>query len=274
MSYAEGIKKSKEGDLEGAFDQFTLAVEKDPSDSKSWNALGVTLSKLNNKALALQSLKTAVKLNPNNELYQRNLNKLLTPQKSIVDSQKSNKKHHIESQLKRLKTQEHKKTHPFESDDNNDKSDVIKKIIENVFSGILFIIQGIIGLIIVLALGFIVGSVVTGGANIINSLLNHNSFESDSSSNWKDQSKSQIGHISINYPYKWQGVISTGSSTYSINGFGGKSKDVNTNTGILSANVQKMDGSQEKIKLCIEGECQTSSAPYGVVSLATNIKNY
>ena len=77
--------------------------------------------------------------------------------------------------------------------------------------------------------------------------------------------------VDIYYQYQWQGAISDGSSSYNINGFGSKSNSVESSLGIVSASAQKTDGSTQTLRLCIDGECRSTSSPFGVVSLAKRI---
>ena len=67
MPYNEGLKLFRAGDYGGALEEFQKELEDNQEDSKSWNALGVTLSKLGDKENALICFENAKNLDPSNE---------------------------------------------------------------------------------------------------------------------------------------------------------------------------------------------------------------
>lgn len=72
MSYSNGMKLFRSGDYGGALEIFQTILEENQEDSKSWNALGVTLSKLGDTENALICLENAINLDPTNAKYERN----------------------------------------------------------------------------------------------------------------------------------------------------------------------------------------------------------
>jgi hypothetical protein len=142
----------------------------------------------------------------------------------------------------------------------------LKKIHRTVGSWILgYMIFLIIGIIII---AVIIGILVLSGWSI-----NIASKGVDMIVNTMDDNngiihKNSIGSIIIDYKYLWQGAINDGFSSYSINGYGSKTNNVKTKNGLISVSAQKMDGSSERLIVCINSECQSTTTPYGVVSLA------
>lgn len=87
MSYNEGLKLFRAGDYGGAIEEFQKVLEDNQEDSKSWNALGVTLSKLGDTENALTCFENAKNLDSTNESYTKNYHRLKKP-KSLANKKK------------------------------------------------------------------------------------------------------------------------------------------------------------------------------------------
>jgi len=73
--FDEGISLIKAGKIEEAIDIFSELVEKDDRNHKAWNAYGVALSQTIHKESAIHCFENALQLDPDNKIYQRNLNR-------------------------------------------------------------------------------------------------------------------------------------------------------------------------------------------------------
>lgn len=142
---------------------------------------------------------------------------------------------------------------------------------KGIFTYFCFLIGLVITLLFIYGIIFLLGWLLSMGGGVASLIADDFDNWSGSSYNKIESSELKNARITIDYPYKWQGAINTGDSSYSIEGFGSRTEDVESPFGILSANAQKMDGSREKITLCIRGQCQSSTASYGIVSLSARI---
>lgn len=75
MSFEEGMRLFRSGDIPGACDQFHQAVEQDENNHKAWNALGICLSKTGEYEDADTCFENALMLDPGNSTYERNREK-------------------------------------------------------------------------------------------------------------------------------------------------------------------------------------------------------
>jgi len=75
MSFDEGMKLFRSGDVPGACEQFHQAVEQDENNHKAWNALGICLSKTGEHEDADTCFENALMLDPGNATYERNREK-------------------------------------------------------------------------------------------------------------------------------------------------------------------------------------------------------
>jgi|GEM_PF-5369871 len=75
--FREGLIFFKEGNYDTALKSFNLAVENNPEDHKAWNAAGICQNKIGDSKGAEKSFETALMLDPNNQTYQKNLEKIL-----------------------------------------------------------------------------------------------------------------------------------------------------------------------------------------------------
>ena len=72
MSFDEGMRLFRSGDVPGACEQFHQAVEQDENNHKAWNALGICLSKTGEHEDADTCFENALMLDPGNSTYERN----------------------------------------------------------------------------------------------------------------------------------------------------------------------------------------------------------
>lgn len=75
MSFDEGMRLFRSGDVPGACEQFHLAVEQNENNHKAWNALGICLSKTGKYEDADISFENALMLDPGNATYMKNQEK-------------------------------------------------------------------------------------------------------------------------------------------------------------------------------------------------------
>lgn len=75
MSFDEGMRLFRSGDIPGACDQFHQAVEQDENNHKAWNALGICLSKTGEYEDAETCFENALMLDPGNATYEKNREK-------------------------------------------------------------------------------------------------------------------------------------------------------------------------------------------------------
>lgn len=75
MSFDEGMRLFRSGDIPGACEQFHQAVEQDENNHKAWNALGICLSKTGEYEDADTCFENALMLDPGNATYERNREK-------------------------------------------------------------------------------------------------------------------------------------------------------------------------------------------------------
>lgn len=79
VRFDEGISLIKTGKFEEAIDIFSELVKKDNRNHKAWNAYGVALSQTNHSENAISCFENALQLDPDNKIYQRNLNRIKNP---------------------------------------------------------------------------------------------------------------------------------------------------------------------------------------------------
>ena len=75
MSFNEGMKLFRAGDIPAACEQFQQAVEQDENNHKAWNALGICLSKSGELEDAATCFENALMLDPGNSTYEKNQEK-------------------------------------------------------------------------------------------------------------------------------------------------------------------------------------------------------
>ncbi|WP_181391323.1 tetratricopeptide repeat protein [Methanospirillum stamsii] len=75
MSFDEGMRLFRSGDIPGACEQFHQAVEQDENNHKAWNALGICLSKTGEYEDAETCFENALMLDPGNATYEKNREK-------------------------------------------------------------------------------------------------------------------------------------------------------------------------------------------------------
>ena len=75
MSFNEGMKLFRAGDIPAACEQFQQAVEQDENNHKAWNALGICLSKSGEHDDAATCFENALMLDPGNSTYEKNQEK-------------------------------------------------------------------------------------------------------------------------------------------------------------------------------------------------------
>ncbi|MCA1917197.1 tetratricopeptide repeat protein [Methanospirillum hungatei] len=71
-AYAGGMAFYKQGDYKKAAEEFFSVTEADPSNDKAWNAYGICLTKLSEYASAERCYENALKIQPDNQSYQKN----------------------------------------------------------------------------------------------------------------------------------------------------------------------------------------------------------
>lgn len=72
MSFDDGMRLFRAGDVSGACEQFHQAVEQDENNHRAWNALGICLSKTGQYDDADTCFENALMLDPGNATYERN----------------------------------------------------------------------------------------------------------------------------------------------------------------------------------------------------------
>lgn len=72
MSFDDGMRLFRAGDVSGACEQFHQAVEQDENNHRAWNALGICLSKTGHYDDADTCFENALMLDPGNPTYERN----------------------------------------------------------------------------------------------------------------------------------------------------------------------------------------------------------
>ena len=98
MSFDEGMRLFRSGNITGARGQFHQAVEQDENNHKAWNALGICLSKTGEYEDADTCFENALMLEPGNSTYERNREKnslkipIRRPENKISEPVRSNAK--------------------------------------------------------------------------------------------------------------------------------------------------------------------------------------
>ena len=69
--YNQGVLLFRQGDVNGAIEQFRMAVGENPRDTKARNNLGVLLEKTGDTQGAMQQYRAALQVDPNNKLSHR-----------------------------------------------------------------------------------------------------------------------------------------------------------------------------------------------------------
>ena len=87
--FDEGISLIKAGKFEEAIDIFSELVEKDERNHKAWNAYGVALSQTIHDESAIHCFENALRLDPDNKIYLRNLNRAKTPPVKTLSRKKT-----------------------------------------------------------------------------------------------------------------------------------------------------------------------------------------
>jgi len=77
MTLSEGLQLFRDGKYDEASEKILEVVQNDENNHKAWNALGVVLSKTGQKDDAQSCFENAVQLDPDNETYKKNLEKIL-----------------------------------------------------------------------------------------------------------------------------------------------------------------------------------------------------
>ncbi len=87
--FDEGISLIKAGKIEEAIDIFSELVERNDRNHKAWNAYGVALSQTIHKESAVHCFENALQLDPDNKIYQRNLDRIKKPTEKKVTRKKA-----------------------------------------------------------------------------------------------------------------------------------------------------------------------------------------
>lgn len=148
MSFEEGMRLFRSGDIPGACEQFHQAVEQDENNHKAWNALGICLSKEGEHDDADTCFENALMLDPGNSTYEKNREK--------------------NDQKKTPKKQEPKKTRSSNPVQTTDKHSVVNEYDEPLgdrFSNKLAIIIAVLGFIFGIGFAFLV--MVVGGLGAV-----------------------------------------------------------------------------------------------------------
>lgn len=107
MSFDEGMKLFRSGDVPGACEQFHQAVEQDENNHKAWNALGICLSKSGEHEDADTCFENALMLDPGNSTYERNRERnslkipIRRPEKKPVEPVRTNTRKEYDSGYQR-----------------------------------------------------------------------------------------------------------------------------------------------------------------------------
>ena len=133
----------------------------------------------------------------------------------------------------------------------------------------------VISILVVCCVGLIIISALTGGGSPDKNTATTSSSDDNNSSESSDDTATEEvkgTQVKISYSGKWSGAISSGGSTSSISGSGDKVIDIDE-SGIVSANAQKQDGSSKELQIQIlkDGDVveeASTDSEYGVASVS------
>lgn len=127
-----------------------------------------------------------------------------------------------------------------------------------------------ISILVVCCIGIIIVGALTGGGS-----PDKNTGSSASSGDNNSSTTEQVKGVQIKVTYSgdWSGACTKGSSTSSISGSGDKTIDVDIDSGVVSANAQKLDGGNENItiQLLKDGEVieeASTDTEYGLAQVS------
>ncbi|MDX8550067.1 YIP1 family protein [Methanospirillum sp. J.3.6.1-F.2.7.3] len=96
MSFDEGLRLFKSANYKASSEQFAAITKTDENNHKAWNALGICLSKLGQFDDAFSCFEKALKLDPGNERYEKNLQIIKQKIKPIKNASTKNPPINIE----------------------------------------------------------------------------------------------------------------------------------------------------------------------------------